>query len=163
MIRYYRFTNSPASKLGSEPLPDGGVKAFRSVTADSLYAYVGSTQVKYIPVNENVELELGNDQEVLVKPRLMNWVKENISFDNLGNVKGWNTKETWEIEVQNSKDIDITLDIRRNFSGDWSLVTEAGYEKVDANKVKFLRPLKPREKQMFSYELTTRRGTNATR
>jgi hypothetical protein len=163
VIRYYRFTNSVPSKLGQEPLPDGAVKAFRTVTADNLYAYVGATQVKYIPINEFVELELGNDREVLVKPALMNWVKTDITYDANGNVKGWTTKETWEIEVQNSKDIPVVLDIRRNFAGDWTLATEATYEKVDANKVKFLLPLQAREKRKFSYELTTRQGTNATR
>jgi hypothetical protein len=163
VMRYYRFTNSLPSKLGKEPLPDGAVKAFRVVTDDQLYAFVGGTSVKYIPVNETVELELGNDREVLVKPRLMNWVKTDIAFDNDGNVKGWTTKETWEIEVQNSKDIEIALDIRRNFSGDWAMTTEAPYEKVDANKVKFVLPLKAREKRTFGYEVTTRLGTNATR
>ena len=103
---------------------------------------------------------MGNDLEVLVKPTLMNWVKTDLQFDNNGNVKGWTTKETWEFEVQNSKEIDILLDIRRNFSGDWSLTTDAKYEKVDATKVKFVLPLAAREKQKFTYELTTRHGNN---
>jgi hypothetical protein len=163
VIRYYRFTNSIPSHLGQEPLPDGAVKAFRTVTPDNLYAYVGATQVKYIPLNEFVELELGNDREVLVKPTLMNWVKTDITYDTAGNVKGWTTKETWEIEVQNSKEIPVVLDIRRNFPGDWDLATPSIYEKLDANKVKFLVPLQPREKRKFSYELTTRLGTNARR
>ena len=163
VTRFYRFTNSVASKLGSVPLPDGTVKAFRLVTSDQLLGFVGSTTVKYIPINETVEMELGNDREVLVKPKLMNWVKSEVSFDNYGNIKGWTTKETWEVEVQNSKDIDIVLDVRRNFAGDWSLTTDASYEKVDANKVKLLLPLKPRAKQTFSYEVTIRHGTNATR
>jgi hypothetical protein len=163
VMRYYRFTNSVPSKLGKEPLPDGTVKAFRTISADQLLGFVGSTSVKYIPINETVEMELGNDREVLVKPKLMNWVKTEVAFDNYGNVKGWTTKETWEIEVQNSKDIDVVLDVRRNFSGDWSLTTEASYEKVDATKVKFLLPLKPHASQTFSYDVTTRQGTNATR
>jgi len=62
-MRYYRFTNSAPSKLGDEPLPDGAVKAFRFLTDDKLYAFVGNTAVKYIPVNEQVDLELGNDIE----------------------------------------------------------------------------------------------------
>ena len=160
VMRYYKFTNSVPSKLGTEPLPDGAVKAFRFATEDKLYAFVGRTSVKYIPINEAVELELGHDQEILVKPVLMNWVKTDLQFDNNGNVKGWATKETWEIEVQNSKEIDVLLDIRRNFSGDWSLVTDAKYEKVDATKVKFLFPLKSREKLKLTYELTTRHGSN---
>ena len=96
----------------------------------------------------------------MVKPMLMNWVKSDLQFDERGNLKGWTVKEEWEVEVQNSKDIDVELDIRRNFKGDWSLATQAKYEKLDAMKVKFPLTLKPREKQKFSYELTTRYGTN---
>jgi hypothetical protein len=163
VMRYYRFTNSEPSKLGKEPLPDGSVMAFRLASEDKLYAFVGRTAVKYIPVNETVEMELGNDREVLVKPRLMNWAKTDLQFDQWGNVKGWTSKETWEIEVQNAKEIEIVLDIRRNFPGDWDLNTAAKLEMVDGNKVKFLVPLKPMEKQKLSYELTTRHGTNATK
>jgi len=163
VVRYYRFKNDKPSKLGNEPLPDGDVKAFRHVTDDALYSFVGRTSVKYIPVDEQVELELGDDLEVMVKPKLMNWVKTDMRFDARGNVKGWTTKETWEVEVQNSKEIDVVLDIRRSFSGDWTLRTSAGYENVDATKAKFVLPLKPREKQRFTYELETRHGTNATR
>ena len=163
VMRYYKFTNSVPSKLGTEPLPDGAVKAFRFATEDKLYAFVGRTAVRYIPINEAVELELGHDQEILVKPVLMNWVKTDLQFDNNGNVKGWATKETWEIEVQNSKEIDVMLDIRRNFTGDWTLVTDSKYEKADATKVKFLLPLKSREKQKLTYELTTRQGSNVIR
>ncbi len=163
VIRYYQFTNSVANKLGNEPLPDGFVKAFRFVTDDLLYAFVGSTGVKYIPVNEFVELELGNDQEVSVKPTMMDWQKIDISFNALGDVIGWTEKQTWQFEVQNSKDIPVVLDIRRNFSGDWTLTTNAKYDKVDANKVKFVVPLKPREKQAFTYEVVTKHGTNKTR
>ncbi len=163
VMRYYQFTNSVPSKLGKEPLPDGAVKAFRFVSDDLLYAFVGRTAVKYIPIGEYVELDLGNDREVMVKPTMMNWAKTDLSFDQNGNVKGWTTKETWQFEVQNSKEIPVVLDVRRNFGGDWTLVTEAKYEKVDANKVKFVLPLKAREKQSFTYELTVKHGANATR
>ena len=163
VMRYYQFTNSTVNKLGKEPLPNGDVKAFRFVSDDALYAFVGRTSVKYIPINEFVEMELGNDLEVSVKPTLMDWQKTDLQFDQNGNVKGWTTKETWEIEVQNSKDIPIVLDIRRNFSGDWTLSTAANYENVDRTKVKFVVPLAVRAKQKFSYELVTRHGTNATR
>lgn len=163
VMRFYRFKNDKESKLGTEPLPDGEVKAFRLASEDRLYAFVGRTAVKYIPIKEQVDLELGNDLEVLVKPTLMSWEKTNLQFDGNGDVKGWTVKETWQIEVQNSKDIEVVLDIRRSFAGDWSLKTDANYEKVDATKIKFLRPLKSREKQTFSYEVTTHFGSNITR
>ena len=163
VVRFYRFKNDTKSKLGKEPLPDGAVKAFRVLGEDRLYAYTGGTAVKYIPINEQVDLELGADQEVIVKPVMMNWEKSDIRFDTNGNVSGWTTKETWQFEVRNSKDIDITLDIRRNFSGDWSIETQAPNEKVDANKVKFVLPLKSREQRTFTYDLTTRHGANVTK
>ena len=163
VMRYYKFTNSVASKLGTEPLPDGAVKAFRYATDDQLYAFVGRTSVKYIPVNEAVEMDLGADAEVIVKPVLMNWVKTDLKFAPDGNVQGWTTRETWQVEVQNTKDIDVMLDLRRNFQGDWTLATDAKYEKVDATKVKFLQPLPARAKQQFTYELTTRHGANVTK
>ena len=163
VIRYYRFKNDKASKLGDEPLPDGSVLALRTVSQDNLYNFLGRTNVKYIPIGEQVELELGNDREVLVKPTLLDWRKEDIRFDQWGNVVGWTVKEQWQFEMQNSKDIDVVLDIRRNFAGDWDLKSEAKSENVDKSKVKFVLPLKSREKQKFSYELTTRYGTNVTK
>ncbi len=93
----------------------------------------------------------------------MNWQKTDLRFDNRGNVIGWTTGETWQIELQNSKEIDVVLDVRRNFGGDWSLTTAANYEKLDANKIKFLLPLASAQKQTISYTLTTRHGTNAAR
>ena len=151
------------SHLGKEPLPDGMVQAFRLVSQDQLYGYVGRTQVKYIPMNETVELELGADQEVRVDPKLMNWEKSEIRFDRDGNVKGWTIREEWEVEVQNSKEIPVVVDVRRNFGGDWTLETADGHEKVDANKVKFVLPLKPAEQKTVTYELTTRYGLNVTK
>jgi hypothetical protein len=163
VMRFYRFTNAVAAQLGKEPLPDGAVQAFRVAGEDRSYAYVGRTAVKYIPIGEQVDLELGSDLEVQVKPTLMNWEKLDLRFDNDGNVRGWTTRETWQFEVRNSKDIDAVVDIRRNLPGDWSISTTTTYEKVDATKVKFVLPLKPREARVFTYDLTTRHGTAATR
>jgi hypothetical protein len=163
VIRYYRFTNSVPSKLGNEPLPDGLVNAFRYVTDDLLYAFVGRTSVKYIPINEFVEMELGADHEVSVEAKLMDWQKTDLKFDQEGNVTGWTVKESWQLEVQNSKDIPATVDVRRNFEGDWTISSATTHENVDATKVKFVLPLKPREKQTVKYELVTRHGTNRTR
>ena len=163
VMRYYRFTNSVPAQLGKEPLPDGSVIALRTLNDDLLSAFVGRTQVKYIPIDEVVELELGNDQEVLVKPTLLNWAKTDVSFDGQGNIIGWTTTETWKIDVQNSKDIPVTVDVRRRFDGDWSLTTRTTYEDLDAHRAKFLLALQPRQSQEFEYQLTTRHGTNARR
>jgi hypothetical protein len=130
---------------------------------DESLDYVGGSSVKYIPINEHVELDLGADREVQVRPVLMNWIKKELAFESDGRVKGWTTVETWEVEVQNCREIPVTVDVRRNQPGDWSLETQAAYQKVDANKIKFLLPMAPRSQQKFTYDVTTRHGTNATR
>jgi len=163
VMRYYQFTNSVAGNLGKEPLPDGGVIAFRTVSDDLLSAFVGRTAVKYIPIDEVVELELGADLEVSVRPTLMNWTKTDVRFDQWGNVIGWTTTETWKIEVQNSKEIPVKVDVRRRFDGDWSLTTRAEYTAIDAQKVKFVSTLSPRQQLAWEYQVTTRHGTNARR
>jgi len=163
VMRYYRFKNDTASQLGREPLPDGSVKAFRAASSDQLQVFTGRAEVKYIPINETVELELGPDPEVLVKPELKDWRKDDLRFDQDGQVAGWTTTEVWRVEALNSREIEVTVDLRRNFSGDWTLKTDASNEKMDANKVKFLLSLKPREKQAITYEVVTRHGLNATR
>ena len=162
-IRFYKFKNDKLSNLGTEPLPDGEVKAFRVVTSDKLWTFVGATNVKYIPIGEAVELELGEDRDVKVQPTPIDWQKLDIRFDEWGNVAGWTIKETWQFEVQNSKDIDVELDIRRNFEGDWSMDSATKFAKLDAHKVHCGLLLKPHEKQTVAYELTTRYGTNVTK
>ena len=72
-------------------------------------------------------------------------------------------RDTVQLTIQNSKDIEVVLDVRRNFAGDWSLKNNAAYDKVDANKVKFVLPLKAREKRQFRYEVTANFGSNVTR
>ncbi|MDB6128918.1 MAG: hypothetical protein JWM04_25 [Verrucomicrobiales bacterium] len=162
-IRFYQFTNSVASHLGREPLPDGDIQAFRLASNDSLFNFVGHSSTKYIPMNEQVEVAFGNDEEVQVRPKLMQWVKQDLRFDNNGNVAGWTLKQTFQIEMQNSKTIPVTLDIRRSFSGDWTLETTAPYLAVDSNKIKFGRQLTPHSSQTLTYTVITREGTNATR
>ncbi|MGY8650739.1 MAG: hypothetical protein ACKVKM_08035, partial [Verrucomicrobiia bacterium] len=137
------------------------VMAFRSVTKDNLYNFVGRTVVKYIPIDEEVEMQLGNDAEVRIQPKMMDWKKVDIAFNKSGDGDGSTTKATWEIELQNSKSIPVTVDIRRNFSGDWEVATDDKFEKVDATKIKFVFQLKPGEKRTLKYTLTTRTGTNA--
>jgi hypothetical protein len=163
VVRFYRFRNSRESKLGHEPLPDGRVVAFRTVADDRSLALVGDTSVKYIPVDEQVDLELGPDQEVQVKPVLADWKKSDLKFDAAGNPAGWTITEKWSLEIQNSREIEVALDIRRTLPGDWSLQTEVPYEQLDAQKIKFTLSLKPREKKTVPYTVTTRCGMSATR
>ena len=71
LVRMYLLTNNKESKLGSTPLPDGVVRLFRENGRDGL-SYLTQQPVKYIPIGDKIELNLGPDPEVifeLIKPR----------------------------------------------------------------------------------------------
>jgi hypothetical protein len=71
LVRMYLLTNDKQSKLGTTPLPDGVVRVFRQNGRDGL-SFLVAQQIKYVPIGDKIELNLGQDPEVifdLVKQR----------------------------------------------------------------------------------------------
>ena len=60
----YLLTNDEESKLGTTPLPDGVVRVFRDNGRDGL-SYLTQQPIKYIPIGDKIELNLGPDPEVI--------------------------------------------------------------------------------------------------
>src|SRR6187397_1623716 len=71
LVRMYLLKNDKESKLGTTPLPDGDVRVFRDNGRDGL-SYLAQQAIKYVPIGDKIELNLGVDPEVvfeLVKRR----------------------------------------------------------------------------------------------
>ncbi len=64
LVRMYLLTNDKDSKLGTTPLPDGTVRVFRQNGRDGL-SFLVAQPVKYIPIGDKIELNLGPDPEVI--------------------------------------------------------------------------------------------------
>ena len=64
LVRMYLLTNDKESKLGTTPLPDGIVRVFRDNGRDGL-SYLTQQPIKYIPIGDKIELNLGPDPEVI--------------------------------------------------------------------------------------------------
>ncbi len=64
LVRMYLLTNNKESKLGTTPLPDGVVRVFRQNGRDGL-SFLVAQQIKYIPIGDKIELNLGPDPEVI--------------------------------------------------------------------------------------------------
>src|SRR5262249_19442590 len=62
LVRMYLLTNDKESKLGTTPLPDGIVRLFRDNGRDGL-SYLTQQQIKYIPIGDKIELNLGPNPE----------------------------------------------------------------------------------------------------
>jgi len=160
--RFLSFTNDEEHKLGAPPIPDGTLTAYRRADAQGHLSYEGRSSFKYIPVNEEVELDLGPVENVVVEPVLMEARTENHRFDNDRDVAGWDDVQAFEVKAKNTRDVPVKVEIRRNFETQYWILKQAGqtdeFEKVDLDTVKFTLLLPPRSERTFQYTLTTYQG-----
>jgi hypothetical protein len=158
-IRFVKFANDDDHNLGETPIPNGTVKIYGQAEERGYLSYVGGTNIKYIPVDEEVELNLGPARLVNVEPKLMDFKTENYRFDRRGNVAGWDEIRTWKIEITNTRTLAIEIEITRGFgTAYWTLQADIPYEKHDATHARFKVNLGSRKKQAFEYTVTTYHG-----
>jgi len=164
VMRFLSFKNDEAHRLGQTPIPGGVLKVYRQVDQEDHLSYEGQSEFKYIPVDEDVELNLGGVGNVVVEPKLMDYKTENYLFDD-GQIVGWDEIRSFKIEVKNTREVPVKVEIRRNFPTQyWDLEKDGDfgeYEKIDLDTVKFALSLPARSKQEFRYVLTTYHGRRA--
>jgi len=162
VVRFLSFKNDEEHELGETPIPGGMLKVYRNAGDEGHLSYTGQSSFKYIPVDEDVELNLGAVANVVVEPTLMDFKTENYRFDRSGNVSGWDEIRTFKIEVKNTRGIDVKVEIKRNFSTSYWKLARSGdlgeFEPVDKDTVKFTLTLKPRSIRKFEYVLRTYHG-----
>ena len=163
VVRFLSFKNDKEHKLGETPIPGGMLKVYRGVDDQGHLSYTGQSSFKYIPVDEDVELNLGTVANLVVEPKLMDFKTENYRFDRRGDVSGWDDIHSFEIEVRNTRDINVKVEIKRNFNTQYWDIDNSGdfgaFEKVNLNTVKFTLDLQPRSVKKFGYVLRTYHGT----
>jgi hypothetical protein len=162
VVRFLSFTNDEEHNLGQTPIPDGTLKVYRGVDEQRHLSYEGQSSFKYIPVNEEVELNLGAVADVVVEPTLMDVKTENYRYNNHRDVSGWDDVRTFEVAVKNTRDVPVKIEIRRNFDSQYWTLNRSGdvdaFEKVDLDTVKFTVELAPRSAKTFGYIVRLYRG-----
>jgi len=134
LVRMYVLRNDEESKLGTTPLPDGNVRVFRDNGRDGL-TYLTQQQIKYIPIGDKIELNLGPDPEVifdLIKLRSYRdnfWLQINgtTEYRKVGGgeiakvenatVAGWDDHEVYAQRIRNYTTKPLSLEVRRSFPG----------------------------------------------
>lgn len=163
VVRFLNFKNDKEHSLGDTPIPGGTLKVYRNVDKQQHLSYEGQSEFKYIPVDEDVELNIGAVANVVVEPKLMDFATDNYKFDDDGNISGWDEIRKFKIEVRNTRETPVRVEIQRNFdTTHWELKKSGDFgdfEKVDIDTVKFTLKLEPRSAKKFEYTLTTRHGT----
>jgi hypothetical protein len=163
VVRFLSFKNDKEHKLGETPIPGGLLKVYRGVDDKGHLSYAGQSEFKYIPVDEDVELNLGAVADIVVEPKLMDFKTKNYMFDTRREIAGWDEIRTLKVEVRNTREIPVKVEIKRNFSTQYWDLEKSGqfgeFAKEDLDTVKFSLKLEPRSKGQFEYVLTTYHGT----
>jgi len=158
-IRYLSFANDEDHNLGDTPMPDGSVKIYSIADNNGLLSYVGGAGIKYIPVGEEIELNLGAARLVNVEPTLMEFETANYVFDDDKNISGWDEIRTWKIDITNTRSLPVDIEIMRGFDTSyWSVRADIDYSRYDVTHIRFELTVQPRTKRTFSYTVTTYHG-----
>ena len=164
VVRFLLFYNDEEHKLGETPLPGGLIKVFRTVDDANQLSYEGADNTKYIPVDQKAELNLGPTHLVLVKPTLMEMVQENFSFDNKGNINGFEEVQTWKLEIKNRRDVAVRVEVTRNLKHQyWKIQSDRKYDRDDMDTIRFTLDLAPHEEVSLSYTVRYFEGERRTK
>lgn len=159
LLKFLICKNDKEHNLGKEPLPNGAFWIFRENEGNLFY--LGKQNMEYIPVGEDIELNLGGDLEVTYEQKLMDFKKDEIHFDQYNYVDGWNTYETYETEIKNCRDKAVNFDIKVSFKDYFELISKQDHEKYDMDTVRFKFKIEPHSNLKFPYTVITKNGFNS--
>ena len=178
LVRMYLMTNDTESKLGETPLPDGTVRVFKDNGRGGL-SYLAQQQVKYIPIGDKIELNLGRDPEVvfdLIKTKTWRdniWMHLHganvfrrvedgaVEIDVNSSVAGWDEHERYVQRIRNYTSKAIDVEVRRAFPGHVVFRSELDPTLHDYQTVQYTASAKPGEKLELAYEIVRHQGRSA--
>ena len=86
----------------------------------------------------------------------------NYVFDRNDNVVGWDQVQTWKVEIANARTLPVEIEVTRGFdTRQWELELKGGdvaYKKHDVTHARFELSVEPRNKEAFTYTVTTYHG-----
>jgi hypothetical protein len=124
-VRFFILANDKEHKMGESPLPDGVIRVFRDNGKGGLNFFTAQT-VKYIPIREKVELNVGTDDQIVYERVVLDVARSNFLYTNERNprVNGWDEARKWQEEVRNYRRKAVKLEIRHVLPGDVEFAME---------------------------------------
>jgi hypothetical protein len=178
LVRMFLMRNDLESKLGTTPLPDGIVRLFRDNGRDGL-SFLISQPIKYIPIGDKIELNLGPDPEVtfeLIKRRMWRthiWMHVHgpnvyrrvddgkVEIDVRSSVAGWDDHTYYVQRVRNFTNQRIDLEVRRTIPGHIVFRSGLNTKLHDYQTVQYTAQVVAGGKGEFRYEVVQHQGRNA--
>lgn len=159
--RFVVWKNDKDSGLGENPLPDGLVRVFRKNSEDGL-GYLGQQILNYVPIQADIEVNLGFDDLVVYKRRRASTKRSDFDFHpQNGNVTGWNEEQQWVDEIRNYRSQPIQFALRNRMNGDTELRYELPTTSFDFNTIEAKFAVPASGQTDYPYVATIHHGTNA--
>jgi hypothetical protein len=176
LVRLFILRNDEKSTLGSTPLPNGIVRLFRDNGRDGL-SFLTAYQTKYVPIGQEIELNLGQDPEVIHERIRLGASRDNFWFQGRKprfyfspakghriepnySVAGWDDHETWVERIRNYRDKPIQVEIRRSYGGHVIFASDLGPTLYDYRSPQFTAEIAASQERDLSYVLTFKQGIN---
>jgi hypothetical protein len=174
LVRMFLLKNDVESKLGTTPLPDGIVRVYRDNGKDGLGFRV-QQQIKYVPIGDKIELNLGPDPEVIHEwVKLKTW-REHLWFQRQGVnvykefdggnklevndvVVGWEDHVRYVERIRNYRAKPIEVELRRAFPGDVAFISRLEPTRYDFQTVQLTATCPAGKKTELTYHVRTRQG-----
>ncbi|MEX2174845.1 MAG: DUF4139 domain-containing protein [Pirellulaceae bacterium] len=177
LVRMYLLTNDEKSKLGTTPLPDGVVRVFRDNGREGL-SYLTQQAVKYIPIGDKIELNLGPDPEVifeLIKLRIFRdelWLQihgatelrkvggDVVVKQENATLVGWQDHELYSQRIRNYTGQEIEIEVRRAFPGHVTFKSQLEPTLHDFQTVEFVTKVAAGRRADLLFEVVRKQGTS---
>jgi hypothetical protein len=178
LVRMYLLANTKEATLGTSPLPYGAVRIFRDNGRDGL-SYLAAQNIKYIPIGDKIELNLGVDPNVsfeLVKLRAFRdefWMQLNganvfrrvgqpgVQIDANSVVAGWDDHEVYAQRIRNYTPKAIEVEVRRTFPGHVVFRSQLNPKMHDYHTPEFTATVDAGKKADLLFEIVRHQGHNA--
>jgi hypothetical protein len=138
-VRFFILANDVEHKMGESPLPDGIIRVFRDNGKSGLGFFTAQT-VKYIPIKEKVEMNVGTDDQIVYERVVLDASRSNFLYSDAPNprVNGWDEARKWQEEIRNYRWKAIKMEIRHVLAGDVEFNMEApGLKLYDFQTVEY--------------------------
>ena len=161
-VRFFLWKNDEDHELGGSPLPDGLIRIFRDNGRDGL-SYLGQQQVRYVPIDAEIEVNLGPDDLVVYETMKMSTERFNFHFDTrprIPQVDGWDETQEWLDTVRNYRTKPITFELRRIWEGDVDYYSDVKTALFDYRTTETTFTVGPRDKTDYPCTVTFHMGFN---
>lgn len=178
LVRMYLMTNDEKSKLGTTPLPDGVVRVFRNNGRDGL-SYLAQQPIKYVPIGDKIELNLGPDPEVVFELIKVRSSRDNLTmlihgpniYQKVGEqttkvqanatVAGWDDHNIFRQRIRNYTGKPIDVEVRRSYDGHVLFRSQLEPKMFDYQTVEVSAKVEAGAEKDLPFEVLQHQGHNA--